>query len=214
MMNEQQRMDFLGTLLSLNMARPHIDIISTVLFSPRIRRLPNISLNVVYIRIGRCVIKIDFKDSHTIVTLVPETILRIILLALVRFQITLNLIKNSSLSGSLLNLQLSGMLKWKMRRFSKMSVLELLNTKEISNGLENRLLFSIPKIIYVGSSQNVTDIANLIYMEYLTYMDVYSTRLQNADMGILMCLYGFVRSANLSTIIAPYHALGFAPNTE
>ena len=196
----ESRCRYLGTLLSLNMALPPLGHTFTDLSSPRMKKYPHLSSKGAYFRCGRCVMKIEFNHTSTIVIQEREAMLRNILLCLLIFQRSIRVIKNSRLSGYLLKARLLVLHHSLTKKYSRMSLDELWFTLNRSLAWELKLFLAIPRIMVIDYFPNASDMVFLLLHEYNLFTAAYYDPLTKADTPILYALHGFVVSCIRSTM--------------
>ena len=191
---EFSKEDILGILLSVKLDQLHFDVTTTSLSSVNPKKLPRVSLRAHYIKIGRCVLKIDLNHTFTSVTREREDMLRNILLAFLAFQEFTRKLRKCDLSDSQVNRLVSDISSRIKRKYMKMSQEELLSILGKSLDLNLRLYLAIPRISVLRCSPSVTDILRFLILDVSLFTVTYMERLEKLDTNLMLYVNDFVKS--------------------
>ena len=161
----------ISNILSLvSMVKPYSEVIIMQSSSPLLKSCSRHFLTGCYMRLGRCVIKIDFSTTASPAIRAQVRILRNTLIAFLAFQKYLRRRKLDRL-GLVQKAQLSVIVRLTEKKYSRTSLKELLNTVVSSPDVRMSMFYAFPKIIYLQSSQNVLDIVKSLSLNYSLFME-------------------------------------------
>ena len=199
-------------LLLANMAKLSIVPIFISSSVSSIRKLPRISPNTLYLRVGRCVIKTELPTTRNIAIVEQADILRNMLIAFLVCQRFMSKIKNSDLSDFPPKRSLSALITSIKRKYLNISLMEIIHIEETSQNLIHRLPYVFPRVISLHYSPNVSNLVSEILTDCIDFtayfmskcmIDSSADNAKNVDIpqGMIACLYDYVRTCALKTIM-------------
>lgn len=204
------RLNASDILLLASKARPHIADTFTLSTYSMTRKYPSISSNTLYMRVGRCVIKIELQTTRIIAKEEQVTILRNMLIALAVCQRFMRKIKKSDLGDLPQKRVLSGIIAFEKTKYQKLTwdvMIRLLNQSQV---LEGNIYFAFPRVISLPFSPSVESFVSSILGDFEAFTAWFMTLVkitpsvqdvESVDISpnLIAPLYDYVRSCALRT---------------